>query len=130
MNTNTENVNAMLAKWDSGQPIWTVELGGLGPGYEQAIQTAAVEMARDNVGIVLPEDKDERNHEWDRLCSASLSKHDEALGGLTGAMFGAASWLAYQWCHNGGPDGLIERAKEQNRETIMVSKSFPQAARA
>lgn len=118
----------MLNKWDAGQPIWTVELGGLGPGYEQAIQVAAIEMARDNNGIALPEDKEERNQAWDRLCSATLTKHDEALGGLSGAMYGAAKWLSYQWCHNGGPEALIERAKEQKADTIMVSKAFPRIA--
>ena len=25
-----------LRRWDAGDSIWTVEMGGLGPGYEQA----------------------------------------------------------------------------------------------
>lgn len=127
MGNETNTVEALLSKWDAGEPIWTVELGGLGPGYEQAIQVAAIEMARANHAIVLPEDMEQRGDAWDRLCSETLRKHDEELGGLSGAMFGAAKWLAYQWSHNGGPDKLVERAKEQGRDTIMVSKSFPQA---
>lgn len=125
--SDVNTIEELLAAWDDGQTIWTIELGGLGPGYEQAIQIAAVEMARDNHSIVLPEDKEQRSIEWNRLCTATLSKHDNALGGLSGAQFGAASWLAYQWCHNGGPKALQDRAKEQNRETIMVSNSWPRA---
>lgn len=117
----------MLEQWDAGQPIWTIELGGIGPGYEQAIQVAAVEMTRDNHRAALPDGKEAANAEWDRLCSATLRKHDEALCGMSGAQFGAAKWLAYQWCHNGGPERLIERAKEEKADTIMVSKAFPHA---
>lgn len=120
----------MLSKWDAGEPIWTVELGGFGPGYEQAIQIAAVEMARDHLTIGLPEDKEQASKEWDRLCSETLRKHDKNLGGLSGAQYGAAKWLAYQWVHNGGPDRLIERAKKQGADTILVSKAFPHATEA
>lgn len=123
-------VKEMLVKWDAGEPIWTVELGGIGPGYEQAIQVAAIEMARDNHEAALPEENDSANAEWDRLCSATLRKHDEALCGLSGAQFSAAKWLAYQWCHNGGPERLIERAKEEKADTIMVSKAFPHVREA
>lgn len=123
-----ETIGELLAAWDAGEIVWSVELGGLGPGYEQAIQIAAVEMARDGIGIVLPDDKDERNEAWDRLCSASLAKHNDSLGGLSGAQYGAAKWLAYQWVHNGGPAALQVRVKEQKADRIMISRSFPRAA--
>ena len=35
-----------LAAWDRGEHVWTVELGGIGPGYEMAIQTLAFELIR------------------------------------------------------------------------------------
>lgn len=124
-----DSVSKMLAMWDAGESIWTIELGGFGPGYEQALQVAAIEMARDNCTAPLPEDSDARNSEWDRLCTETLRKHDQALGGLSGAQFGAARWLAYQWCHGaGGPEGLIERAKAADRDRILVSKAWPRAA--
>jgi hypothetical protein len=36
----------VVAAWDAGRVIWTVEMGGLGPGYEQTIQTLVVELLR------------------------------------------------------------------------------------
>jgi hypothetical protein len=128
--SNHPTVKELLASWDAGEPVWSVELGGLGPGYEQAIQVAAIEMARDNNEIALPDGDVERNTEWDRLCSETLRKHDDALGGLSGAQFGKSKWLAYQWCHNGGPDRLQERAKEQGADTILVSRAFPRIGAA
>lgn len=121
----------LLTKWDAGEPIWSIELGGFGPGYEQAIQVAAVEMARDHHAALLPTDAQARADEWDRLCANTVRKHDESLGGMSGAQFGAAKWLAYQWCFGeGGPQGLIDRAKAAERESILVSKSWPRAAAA
>lgn len=35
-----------LAKWDKGETVWSVEMGGLGPGYEQIIQIIAAEILR------------------------------------------------------------------------------------
>lgn len=36
-----------LKKWDAGQTVFTVEMGGLGPGYEQAIHVAVFEILRE-----------------------------------------------------------------------------------
>lgn len=120
-------LQAMLAKWDAGEPIWTIELGGLGPGYEQAIQVAAVEMARAGAAFVPTGEAEVDNRAWDELCTDVLRKHDEALCGLSGAQYGAARWLAWQWCHRGGPGRLQERAKEHGGTSIMVSRTFPRA---
>src|SRR5688572_10010547 len=35
-----------LERWDAGQTVFTIELGGLGPGYEQCIHIAAFEAIR------------------------------------------------------------------------------------
>lgn len=43
-----------LRRWDSGDPIWTIEMGGMGPGYEQAIQVLAIEIVRDEINKPLP----------------------------------------------------------------------------
>ena len=39
-------VKDLLDTWDSGSTIWSVEMGGIGPGYEQAIQVLMVELCR------------------------------------------------------------------------------------
>lgn len=28
----------LLKRWDAGDPIWSIEMGGLGPSHEQCIQ--------------------------------------------------------------------------------------------
>ena len=36
-----------LALWDSGQPVFTAEMGGIGPDYEQCIHIMAFEVVRE-----------------------------------------------------------------------------------
>src|SRR5687768_3007466 len=38
-----ETVEDALRQWDAGETVFTVEMGGLGPGYEMAIQGLAFE---------------------------------------------------------------------------------------
>lgn len=129
MNTQNEAVTAqpngadMLAKWDEGELVWTVEMGGLGPGYEQAIQTAVIEIIRDNVGKELPAPSDAEDWGDD-----TLRKHNASLGGMSGAQAGAAKSLAYRILRDGHEATLDSiRAHDKDRLT-MVSKSWPQAA--
>lgn len=127
-----KDVAELLRRWDAGESVWSIELGGLGPGYEQAIQVAAVEMARDGQSFKPTGDKTADSKAWDAICTESLRKHDEQLGGITGAMYGAASWLAYQWCHNGGPADLMRLAEEKAKadgkdRRIQISRNFPRA---
>ncbi len=120
-------LDEMLSAWDRGESIWSIELGGLGPGYEQAIQVAAVEFARAGKGMARTDDEKADYRSFDELCSGALRAFDEKLGGITGAMFGAAKWLAWQWCFNGGPDGLLERMKSNGQadRAIQCSNSWP-----
>lgn len=124
-------VNELLEAWDKGQPIWSIEMGGLGPGYEQAIQVCAVELARgckDMTGLV---NNDKQSTERFRAkCDEIIPTIDEKLGGLTGAMVNAAQWLAWQWCFNGGPFALqkcLEKRVGEKDRAIQVSKSWPKA---
>jgi hypothetical protein len=116
---NIKTVDDLIRQWDSGGIIWSIELGGLGPGYEQAIQAAAVELAR--VGKDCVGDVDEFNKRADRR----LAEISDDLLGLTGAQSAVAKWLAWQWC-NEGPAAISEKAKGEGR-SIMVSRSFPRA---
>lgn len=120
----------MLSAWDAGDLINSIEMGGLGPGYEQAIQIAAVEMAREGMDVPLEGPKEGHWAIWDEVCNRALKKNDETLGGLSGAQYGAAKWLAWNWVHRGGPAALLERAKENGEgdRQIMVSKAWPKDA--
>lgn len=119
-----------LRKWDAGDSVWSIELGGLGPGYEQAIQITGMEVLRH----LLAEKYDVAG--W--LAEPSTWKEDlkkiEAYGfanqiikdiGLSGAQWGAAVNMATV-IYRHGPIKGIHMAPEDRR--ILVSKTWPKAA--
>ncbi len=120
-------VDDLLAKWDSGRSIWSIERGGLGPGYEQCIQVMAVEFARACRKMPRTTDDEADYKSFGALCDLALAPINEGLGGVSGAQFGAAKWLAWQWCFGGGPMKLMRLAKEKGADAIQVSKHWPKA---
>lgn len=122
-----ETVSELLDAWDAGGTVFTIELGGLGPGYEQAIQIAAIEISRKLRHYLPTGTKEDRNQDIDKIVNEVI--HRIEIGGMSGAQVGAAKWLAWQWCHNGGPKALCDRAKKQGKDdqVIQVSRDFPKA---
>jgi hypothetical protein len=124
----------LLAKWDAGEIVWTVEMGGLGPGYEQCIQITAFEALRfmldsppDWDSFADDKDKPYGEREWNRY----LESLDEALFaegapckdlGLSGAQHGAAANIASVFLKNGHQRGLDMAGKDR---LIQVQKTFP-----
>jgi len=114
-----------LAQWDRGESVWTIEMGGLGPGYEQALQILAVEIVRDELNNPLPQ------KEYGKWGDATVERIDQrdpvtgkyACGGFSGAQVGAAKQIAYRLLRDGqewlkaAPDG----------RKIQVSRFFPAA---
>jgi len=88
-----------LAKWDAGETLTSIEMGGIGPGYEQAIQIAIFEYIR-------------RGH-------PGLS----GLG-LSGAQAVAAMQCA-EVAMEDGWEALL--AKVPSERHIIVSKAWPRA---
>lgn len=123
-----ETVKDALELWDSGQPVFTVSMGGLGPGYEQALQMLAFEIMRAFRNLPVPAEDDETG--WKRInvvadkVVAKLDKED--WGGFSGAMVGAAKNLATVTWRNGYRKAL--RMPAVKDRLIQVSKRFPQAA--
>jgi len=114
-----------LKRWDAGESIWSIEMGGLGPGYEQAIQVLAVEILRDWLGKPLPEKVDT----W-TFADATVKRIDKkqedgkySCGGFSGAQVGAAAQLAYKWLTD-GPRACLTQVEESDRH-IQVSNSWP-----
>lgn len=112
-----------LRRWDAGDSIWTIEMGGLGPGYEQAIQVLAIEIVRDELDKPLPTDS---LREWG---DATVSRIDYQLpdgtwscGGFSGAQVGAAKTLAFRWLRD-GPAAILKTAPSDRR--IQTSKTWP-----
>lgn len=115
-----KDARAALERWDEGGIVWTVEMGGLGPGYEQALQIAVWELVR----FLLesgkkPEEVSESA--YDDFLAPMSRKHG---WGLSGAQAGAAKSLAFQFCAVGYRK-VLDGVAEDRR--IQVSRDFPQA---
>ncbi len=108
-----EDVKIWLDRFDNGEDVPSLEMGGIGVGYEQAIQICAAELIRHEATT---------NEKVDEV----VRKIDEKLWGLTGAQVGQASWLAnYMLQH--GPDALREAASKRGEEDrcILINNAWP-----
>lgn len=89
-----ETVAEALARFDSGWPVFTVMLSGLGPYHEQAIHVLSFEIMREFVTEKLTaEDIQKREGEI-------RGRRDEAMGkvgewGFSGAQVGVATQHAF-----------------------------------
>lgn len=120
-----KDAREQLRRWDGGGTVWSIEMGGLGPGYEQAIQILAIEIVRDEIDMPIPA---KPAHKW---ADATVSRVDAkqpdgsySCGGFSGAQVGAAKQLAYQWLTI-GPAACLKRVPEDRR--IQVSAFWPRA---
>jgi hypothetical protein len=121
MKTILQQNREVLKRWDNDEIDWSVELGGLGPGYEQAIQATAFEILRDNLKSKIP-----TKEEYGDWAKSTLERTDEAVGGHSGGTWGQAKWLGYKLLSE-GYDNFISRArKDVPDRLIQVSKHFPQ----
>lgn len=115
-----------LAAWDRGDTIWSVEMGGLGPGYEQCIQLLIVELLRAQGDTPLPDDGDkEAWGTWGDVVSHRVS---EECGGMTGAQVGAAQSCAARMLRVGYGAALLEMKGLDADRLIQVSRDWPRAA--
>ena len=123
LSSEIKPVQEALEAWDSGAPVWSVEMGGLGPGYEQAIQITAFEMLKymhEN-----PFDYEEANEEkWEVYRDQiDLGIKDKInVLGLSGAQHGAALNIAACFIRQGYRKALDSAGKDRG---ILVSKNFP-----
>ena len=116
----------VLARWDRGDIIHTIEMGGMGPGYEQCIQIVAMEVLRvclnKKYDASLWEDKDIWARDRDEIDKA-VSPQITDLG-LSGAQWGAGLQLGTGfYMHT--PAELMKKVKADR--LIMASRTIPSA---
>ena len=121
------NAADWLARWDDGQIVWTIEMGGLGPGYEQAIQIAMTEFLRHMLLHQYDSDKwsDEKAWQADLKDIEAHGFSDQKIDalGLSGAQWGAALGLAVK-IYRYGPRWIMAQKYVEDRH-IQVSRNFP-----
>lgn len=129
----------LLRKWDAGEVCHTIEMGGMGPGYEQAIHILVFEMIRYMLDNPPPWTAMEADAEatpplpygeraWDKYSKkmdAVLFADGAPCNSLhpSGAQYGAASNLAGMFVKH-GPVGVMTDGRVKDRH-IMVSRNFP-----
>ncbi len=120
-----ETAKEALERWDENENIFTIEMGGLGPGYEQRIHIAVFEIIRDASVEKLEEYKNAGNdHELNEYMNNLLWSNWACKKlGLSGAQARAAKNLAYYYIIKGYRKTLeIPEMKERH---IQVQKYFP-----
>jgi len=118
---------AWLKRWDDGNTCWTIEMGGLGPGYEQCIHITCAEILR----CMLAKQYDAGNwsttESWerDREEIETMSHENKTIKnlGLSGAQWGAALQIAAN-LYLDGPRKLMTDERLKDR-LIQVSRAFP-----
>lgn len=115
----------LLARWDRGEGVWSIELGGLGPGYEQAIQLAGFEFLRAMIAVAPDASKwADSDDAWkaDRKAVEAVAGPVIEPLGLSGAQWGAGLNMAAVFYRN-GPVAAMEMAADNRR--LQVSRNFP-----
>lgn len=105
-------------KFLAGETVWSVEMGGLGPGYEQAIQVGIFSLI-DGVGGNLPEEFEDAKKVLD---SKLHELNEKKKWGLSGAQAGAMKQVAYQFIKY-GYRSMMEKAPKDRK--IQVSTGWP-----
>jgi len=121
-----ETAAEQLSRWDAGHAVWSIEMGGLGPGYEQAIQVLAIEIIRDEISNPLPVDE---FGNWGDATVSRIDTKDESgkfrCGGFSGAQVGAAKQIAYRFIKDGPAKSLASLTGENESRKIQVSNFWP-----
>ena len=116
-----------LKRWDNGDAVWSIEMGGLGPGYEQAIQITFVEMLRylfnKNYNTTTWNDKEIWKADLKKMETYAFSNETIKKLGLSGAQWGAAMNLAIIF-YKRSPVNIMNDDQVKNRH-IQINKYFP-----
>lgn len=114
-----KEIKKLLKAFDNNEPVTTIEMGGIGPGYEQAIQLLVFEIMRADPPLL---DKfNSKTNKWEDWAKDTIDKMDEVYH-FSEAQVGAAKNLAYEFMKF-GYQYMIDKAPEDRR--IMVTKHFP-----
>jgi hypothetical protein len=119
-----------LKRWDEGRTVWTISMGGLGPGYEQCIHITCAEILRvmleKRYDVEKWADKDEWSKVRDEIDETVMAVPCVKALGLSGAQWGAAMNVA-AFLYRHGPRFVMNDERVKDRH-IQVSNNFPVAA--
>lgn len=96
MRPTTINLGEAVKKWKAGEIVWSAELGGLGPSYEQAIQVLLWEICSEWEGPMLKAAGGKYPEGYSEFVDKIVSKFDKEWR-FSGAQVGAAKQTAFQF---------------------------------
>ncbi len=118
-----QTLDEAIEWWDEGRSLFSVELGGLGPGYEQAIQITGIELIRQFKDTKIDWEKEEQVEQVNQdMNDYGHSCEVMKKLGLSGAQFGAAKNMACLFIRQGWENGMNLAPKDRH---IQISKNFP-----
>lgn len=117
-------VTDALKLWDAGELLWSIEMGGLGPAYEQAIQVGVIELCRRIYPLPVMEDE-KLNEYLDDKVHEVIKASKGGLQGLSGAQASAIKSLSYHLCHRGWRVVLLDYRESDKERLTMISKQWP-----
>ncbi len=97
---NYGTLKEALQKWNNKESVWSVEMGGLGPGYEQCIQVMIFEMCKERIDYGVTKDN------FDKVVEPVITRLDKQFGGFSGAQVGAAKSVAFKFLTRGYNESL------------------------
>lgn len=123
-----------LRRWDAGETLWTVSMGGMGSAYEQCIQVTAAEILRYLIThpvdpIVWGDDDGPEATIIRELTTEAIDKvvrtnpNIVALGGISGAQAYAARELALK-LHRFGPVDAFTHPSLDPERLIQWNKNL------
>jgi len=116
-----------LKRWDEGRTVWSIEMGGLGPGYEQAIQITVAEILRfmlaEKYDFKKWNDQDTWKRDREEIRKAGFKNPIIEQLGLSGAQWGAAVNVASS-LYMRGPRAVMSDERTKDRQ-IQVQRTFP-----
>ena len=119
-----ETAREALAQWDAGDIVWTAELGGMGPGYEQAIHVLIFEMIRDIDPLLARDDREKDFRAAADACVHRVDRDGHDLG-FSGAQVGAAMHFAFRALRDGWRVQLEKYKSDDPERVTMVSRCWP-----
>lgn len=115
------STDEVIARWRAGDTVFSVELGGLGPGYEQAIQIALFGILGHWLDKKVNPDSLIKDNRFTEECEQDLTEFLKDVD-LSGAMYSIASQTAYQFLKHGYAE-IMKKCPEDR--TIQVERNFP-----
>jgi hypothetical protein len=116
-----------LKRWDEGNVVWSIEMGGLGPSYEQCIHITMAEILRHllerKYEVITWDDKETWERDLKEIEAAGFANVRINALGLSGAQWGAALHLALQF-YRLGPRAVMMDGRIKDR-AIQVQRTFP-----